>query len=60
MKEKLNLLVIMLILILPITFYALFKIPSNSNIAQAATKNKPTVTIFSSAMCMECKKLKKV
>lgn len=60
MKEKINLFIITLILILPITFYTLFKMPSKSNIAQALDANKPTVTVFSSTMCMECKKLKKV
>lgn len=60
MKEKINLFIITLILILPITLYALFKAPSSSTTALASEKSRPTVTIFSSAMCMECKKLKKV
>ena len=59
MKEKLSLLVIALILILPVTFYAIFKAPENNGALEAAV-GKPIVLEFSSPMCSECQKLKKV
>ncbi len=59
MKQKLSLLVIALILILPVTFYAIFKAPY-SNGALEAAEGKPIVLEFSSPMCSECVKLKKV
>ena len=59
MKQKISLVVITLILILPITFYALFKAPSMSG-ALVAAEGKPIVLEFSSPMCSECIKLDKV
>ena len=58
MKQKISLYVIALIMILPIALYAVFKTPQDS-IAIAAT-GKPTVVEFSSPLCSECQKLKKV
>ncbi len=59
MKQKLSLVAITLILVLPIVFYALFKAPENSGALEAAA-GKPIVLEFSSPMCSECLKLKKV
>ena len=59
MKQKLSLVAITLILVLPIMFYAIFKAPSNSGALEAAT-GKPMVLEFSSPMCAECQRLKKV
>lgn len=59
MKDKINLLIMAMILVLPITFYAIFKAPENSGKLEAAT-GKPIVLEFSSAMCSECQKLQKV
>ena len=59
MKQKLSLVVIALILVLPIVFYAIFKAPSNNGALEAAA-GKPIVLEFSSPMCSECQKLKKV
>lgn len=59
MKEKMSLIIAALILVLPITFYALFKAPHEGGRLEAAT-GKPIVLEFSSAMCSECQKLQKV
>lgn len=59
MKSKLSLIIMLLILILPVTFYAIFKSPAISGELQAAS-GQPIVLEFSSALCSECKKLKKV
>ena len=59
MKQKISLVVITLIMILPIALYAVFKAPKDSA-AVAASSDKPVVLEFSSPMCSECMKLKKV
>ena len=59
MKQKLSLVAITLILVLPIMFYAVFKAPQNSGALEAAA-GKPMVIEFSSPMCAECQRLKKV
>ena len=59
MREKINLLIMALILILPIFFYATIKAPENAGRLEAAT-GKPIVLEFSSTMCSECQKLQKV
>jgi len=59
MKQKISLVVAILILILPITFYALFKTPFNQGATKAAV-GQPTVLEFSTPLCSECQKLKKV
>ena len=58
MKQKISLIVMTLIMVLPIALYAIFKTPQDS-IAIAAT-GKPTVVEFTSPLCSECQKLKKV
>ena len=58
MKQKISLIVMTLILILPMALYAIFKTPQD-RVAIAAT-GKPTVVEFSSQLCSECQKLKKV
>ena len=59
MKSKLSLILMLLILILPVTFYALFKSPAMSGGLKAAS-GQPMVLEFSSSLCSECQKLKKV
>lgn len=59
MKSKLSLILMLLILILPVTFYALFKSPTMSGGLKAAS-GQPMVLEFSSSLCSECQKLKKV
>ena len=59
MKQKISLFVMTLILVLPIAVYAIFKAPQDSA-AIAASYGKPTVIEFSSPLCSECQKLKKV
>ncbi len=58
MKQKVSLIVMTLILVLPIALYAIFKTPQDS--AAIAATGKPTVVEFSSQLCSECQKLKKV
>lgn len=53
-----NIITILLVLILPIVAY--FIIENNSKESQAIASNSPTVMIFSSAMCIDCQKLKLV
>ena len=59
MKQKMSLLSIVIILVLPIALYAFFKAPG-ANLALEAATGKPLVLEFSSPMCSECLKLKKV
>jgi len=59
MKRKLSLIVAILILVLPIFCYAVFKAP-NLGAVYATTKDKPVVMIFSMPLCSECQKLKVV
>lgn len=58
MKQKISLIVMTLILVLPIALYAIFKTPQDS-VVFAAT-GKPTVVEFTSPLCGECQKLTKV
>ena len=58
MKQKISLIVMTLILIVPVALYAIFKTPQDS-VAIAAT-GKPTVVEFTSPLCSECQKLTKV
>ena len=56
-----NLILILLIIILPIFAYiTLDKNKHKDIISVAQADNKPTVIIFSSAMCSDCAKMKKV
>lgn len=56
-----NLLIILLILILPVFAYiTLDKNKHNDLISVAEAGDKPTVMIFTSAMCSDCAKMKKV
>ena len=59
MKQKISLLVITLIMILPLAIYAIFKAPQDSS-AIAASSGKPVVMEFSSPMCSECMTLNKI
>ena len=60
MNNKLNFLVIALIMILPVMLYTFFKAPNQNSIAIQAAAGKPMVIEFSSPMCGECKKLAQV
>lgn len=56
-----NIITIVLILVLPVLAYILLDNNKNSNVIEVAQAgNKPKVLIFSSAMCSECIKMKKV
>ena len=59
MKQKISLIVATLIMILPLAVYAVFKAPKDSA-ALASVKDMPVVMEFSSPMCSECMKLKKI
>jgi thioredoxin-like negative regulator of GroEL len=60
MNNKLNFLIIALIMILPVMLYTVFKAPHQNSIALQAASGKPMVIKFSSPMCGECKELEKV
>ena len=60
MNNKLNFLIIALIMILPVMLYTFFKAPNQSGIALQAAAGKPMLIKFSSPMCGECKKLESV
>ena len=60
MNNKLNFLIIALIMILPVMLYTIFKAPNQNSFAIHAAAGKPMVIKFSSPMCGECKKLDKV
>ena len=56
-----NIITIVLILVLPILAYILLDNNRNQNIIEVAQAgNKPRVVIFSTAMCSDCMKMKKV
>jgi len=56
-----NLFIILLILILPIVAYVVLDSGRNKNIISTAEAlNKPIVMIFTSTMCSDCQKMKKV
>jgi thioredoxin-like negative regulator of GroEL len=61
MKDKFNIILVLVIFIVPVLIYSYTKSPQNqtSNTAEAVTK-KPVVIDFYSTMCYECKKLDKV
>ena len=59
MKQKISLFIIALILILPVTLYTVFKAPLNHGALNAAD-GKPIVLEFSTPLCSECLKLKRV
>lgn len=54
-----NIITILIVLILPICAYLLMNKTSN-NILAAAKTNTPTIQIYTSAMCIDCQKLKKL
>ncbi|MFA6989619.1 MAG: thioredoxin family protein [Candidatus Gastranaerophilaceae bacterium] len=60
MNNKLNFLVIALIMVLPVMLYTFLKAPDQNSIAIQAAAGKPMVIKFSSPMCGECKELEKV
>ncbi len=56
-----NLILILLIIVLPIFAYITLDKNKHSDIISVAqAENKPTVIIFTSAMCSDCAKMKKV
>lgn len=55
-----NIITILIILILPIAAYLIVNKNSQDIIANAKENNMPTLMTFSSAMCMDCQKLKAV
>ena len=54
-----NIIIILLILILPITIYAILSNNAQNNSALAKNSNLATLKIYSSTMCLDCQKLKK-
>ena len=59
MKEKLSLIIAIIILVVPIVLYTAFKTPTNDGVLEAAN-GKPIVMEFTSPLCAECQRLKKV
>ena len=55
-----NIITILLILIIPITLYFFMSRNSETISAKANDKNNPSIIIFTSTMCMDCKKMKAV
>lgn len=56
-----NLFIILLILIVPVFAYIVLDAGRDKNIISTAqAQNKPVVIIFSSTMCSDCQKMKKV
>ena len=53
-----NILTILLILMLPVTVYAILNKNSNDTIAFAQNKNLPSLMTFTSTMCIDCQKMK--
>lgn len=55
-----NIITILLILILPIIAYLIMSKNSNEIMAIAKENNLPTIMTFSSTMCIDCQKMKKL
>ncbi len=55
-----NIITILLIFIIPIVAYLYISKNSNTTIAIAKDKNKASLMIFTSAMCLDCQKMKSV
>ena len=55
-----NLLIIMLILIIPVSIYLFLSKNSHDYIAAANDKNNPSILLFTSTMCLDCKKMKEI
>lgn len=55
-----NIITILLILILPIIAYLIMNKNSNEIMAIAKENNLPTIMSFSSTMCIDCQKMKKL
>lgn len=54
-----NIITILLVLILPVCTYLIMS-KNSSNIIAIAKENTPSLYIFTSTMCMDCQKMKKV
>ena len=55
-----NIISILLILIVPVAIYLYITRNSDINSAVAKDKNKPSIMIFTSAMCLDCQKMKSI
>ncbi len=55
-----NIITIIIILILPVMTYLILERRSSLTTATAMENNLPTVMVFTSTMCIDCQKLKKV
>ena len=55
-----NFLIIMLILILPVSTYLFLNKNSSGIAAIASDSNNPSILIYTSAMCLDCRKMKDV
>ncbi|HIS89208.1 TPA: thioredoxin family protein [Candidatus Avigastranaerophilus faecigallinarum] len=55
-----NIITILLILIVPVAVYLYLSKNSDTTSAVAKDKTKPSIMIFTSAMCLDCQKMKSV
>lgn len=55
-----NIITILLILIVPVAVYLYLSKNSDTTSAIAKDKTKPSIMIFTSAMCLDCQKMKSV
>ncbi|MCD7779112.1 MAG: thioredoxin family protein [Candidatus Gastranaerophilales bacterium] len=55
-----NIISILLILIIPVGVYLIMSANSKMSGAMARDNNKPSLLIFTSSMCLDCKKIKSV
>ncbi len=55
-----NIITILLILIIPVSIYFLANKNSETTGAIAQDKNNPGIIIFTSSMCMDCRKMKEI
>ncbi len=55
-----NIIISLLILIIPVTAYLFLNQNSADYMAMANDKNNPSLLIYTSSMCLDCKKMKEV
>ena len=55
-----NFIIILLILIIPVSIYLFTGKNSTDFMAMANDKNNPSLLIYTSAMCLDCKKMKEI
>ena len=55
-----NIIIAILVLVIPVSTYLFMSKNSSENIAYASDKNNPSLLIYTSTMCLDCKKMKEV